>query len=144
MAYRAICVAVLLSILPIAGCGTVSNLARSLPEEGGRTPFGGVRQDMACIKQAAKGEVLIGPHAKPEGEQDPQVALMLLCAADVPFSFIGDVVTWPYTAAYSFINQPVPVPPVVQAAGSPPPQRADEPLPKPALIPTLKQPKELP
>src|SRR5262245_13022266 len=142
MAHRTCCVAVLLSILPIAGCGTVSNLARSLPEEGGRTPFGGVRHDVVCIKQAAKGELAVGAHAK--AEQEPQVALMLLCAADVPFSFVGDVVTWPYTAAYSFINQPVPVPPVIQAAGSPPPQRADETLPKPALIPTLKQPKELP
>jgi hypothetical protein len=40
---------------------------------------------------------------------------MLFCAADLPFSLIGDAVTWPYTAAYSFINQPIPTPPVTHA-----------------------------
>jgi hypothetical protein len=40
---------------------------------------------------------------------------MLFCAADLPFSLIGDVLTWPYAAAYSFINQPIPTPPVTPA-----------------------------
>jgi hypothetical protein len=47
---------------------------------------------------------------------------MLLYALDLPFSLMGDVVTWPYTAAYSFINQPVFVPPVTQALAEGPPQ----------------------
>jgi uncharacterized protein YceK len=121
MGYRAICVALLLSSLPLAGCGTVANLVKSPPQAGGKTPFGGVRQDVWCIQNAANGESPFWTHPKPDSEQHPQVGVMLLCAADLPLSFIGDVVTWPYTAAYSFINQPVPVPPVAQAPPIPPP-----------------------
>jgi hypothetical protein len=114
MAFRAICVALLLASLPSAGCGTVANLARSLPEEGGKSPFGGVRQDVSCIKKAANGESSFSTHPKSESEQHPQVARMLFCAADLPFSFLGDVVTWPYTKTYTYINQPIPTPPVIQ------------------------------
>ncbi len=122
MAFRAICIALLLSILPIAGCGTVVNLVSSRPAEGGKSPFGGVRQDECCIKKAANGEFGFRPCPKSESEQHPQVARMLLFAADLPFSLIGDLVTWPYTASYSFINQPVPTPPVTQATADPPRQ----------------------
>lgn len=115
MSFRAICVALLLSSLPIAGCGTVVNLSRSDPEGGGKTPFGGVRQDVSCIEKAASGEFGFKARREPEVEQHAQVALMLFCAADLPFSLIGDVVTWPYTAAYSCVNQPVPTPPVTLA-----------------------------
>ena len=115
MRYRAICFALLLSSLPLAGCGTVANLVKSRPEEGGKSPFGGVRQDVRCIEKASNGECGFGTHPKSESEQHPQVALMLLCAADLPLSLIGDVVTWPYTAAYSFINQPIPTPPMTLA-----------------------------
>ena len=136
MAFRAICVALLLSSLPIAGCGTVANLARPGPEEGGKSPFGGVRQDVECIETAANGEFGIRTHPKSESEQYPQVALMLFCAADLPFSLVGDVVTWPYAAAYSFINQPIPTPPVTQAQAEVRPQTSSpELLPKP-----MKQP----
>lgn len=114
MAYRAICVALLLSSLPIAGCGTVANLARQGPE-GGMTPFGGVAHDVRCVQEAKRGECDLGFHPQPGPGQYPQVALMLLCAADLPLSFIGDVVTWPYTATYSYINQPIPTPSVTQA-----------------------------
>src|SRR5271170_1053348 len=100
MAFRAIWVALLLSSLPIAGCGTVANLVSSRPEEGGKSPFGGVRQDMCCIQKAANGEFGCGTPPKSESKQQPQVAPMLFAAADLPFSLIGDVVTWPYTAAY--------------------------------------------
>src|SRR5689334_19660395 len=51
MTYRAICIALLLSCLPVMGCGTVSNLAHSRPGEG-RVPFGGVNQDLACLQSA--------------------------------------------------------------------------------------------
>lgn len=122
MAFRAIRVALLLSSLPIAGCGTVANLARSDLEEGGKSPFGGVRQDVSCIKKAENGELGVRTPPKTEAEQHPQVALMLLCAVDLPFSLIGDVVTWPYTATYSYINQPIPTPPVTMATAEGRPQ----------------------
>jgi hypothetical protein len=122
MAYRTLCVALLLSSLLIAGCGTVANLInKSPPEAGGKVPFGGVKQDLSCIHNAANGESPFGTHPKPDSEQHPQVGVMLLCAADLPLSLVGDVVTWPYTAAYSYINQPVPVPPVAQAPPIPTP-----------------------
>ncbi|HEU5407433.1 MAG TPA: YceK/YidQ family lipoprotein, partial [Nitrospira sp.] len=76
-------------------------------------PFGGVRQDVSCIKKAASGEVACTPCSK--SEQYRLTALSLFCAADLPFSLIGDVVTWPYTATYCYINQPTPSPPVTQA-----------------------------
>ncbi len=44
---------------------------------------------------------------------------MVLAAADLPFTLIGDVATWPYAAAYFAINQPVPVPPVIHATAAP-------------------------
>jgi hypothetical protein len=67
---------------------------------------------VSCIKKAENGEFGFKTHSDSESEHYPQVALQLFCAADLPFSLIGDVVTWPYTAAYSFINQPIPTPPV--------------------------------
>ena len=116
MVFRAIHVALLVSILPIAGCGTVVNLVRPGPEQGGKTPFGGVRQDVRCIEKGSIEDWESGP----EPHSPPQAAVMLCCAADLPFSFIGDVLTWPYTAGYTWINQPVPVPPVIQAPPGPP------------------------
>src|SRR4051812_28079245 len=99
MAFRTIRVALLLSILPAAGCGTVANLARQKPGQGGVSPFGGVRQDVDCIQKAVNGEGGFRAQPKSESEQSPQRALMLFCVADLPLSLIGDVVTWPYTAA---------------------------------------------
>ena len=141
MASRAICVALLLSSLLIAGCGTVANQVDSSPE--GKTPFGGVRQDMSCIKKAANGELAFKTHAKSEPAQYPQAALMLFCAADLPFSLIGDVVTWPYAAAYSFINQPVPTPPVTLVPAVlpqlPAPRQEKDPAGPPQLTPKEKE-----
>jgi hypothetical protein len=71
---------------------------------------------------AANGEFAFKTPPKAEPEQYPQVALMVFCAADLPFSCIGDVVTWPYTAAYSFINQPVPTPAMMPPTAEPRPQ----------------------
>lgn len=126
MASRAIRVALLFSILPVAGCGTVANLAEQKPGEGGVSPFGGVRQDLACLEKARTGELGYRTHPRTKSDHYPQRALMLFCAADLPLSLIGDVMTWPYTAAYSYINQPVPTPPVLVA---------DPPLPSPMPIP---------
>lgn len=126
MAFRASCVALLIASLPIAGCGTVANLARPGPDEGGKSTFGGVRHDVWCIRKAANGDFGLRRHTQSESERYPQVVLMLFCAADLPLSLIGDLVTWPYTAAYTFINQPIPPPvvvanpPVIQAIPTPP------------------------
>jgi uncharacterized protein YceK len=146
MAFRTICVALLLSSLLIAGCGTVANLVKPGPVEGGKTPFGGVSQDVDCLKTTASGDFDLSKHPNSEAEQLPQVALMLLCAADLPFTLIGDVLTWPYTAAYSIINQPVPVPPVIQdPAGLPPQTSPSHVLPAPAEQPqVLPKPMEQP
>jgi uncharacterized protein YceK len=119
MAFRAICIALLCSSLPIVGCGTVANLATPGPEGGGKTPFGGVRQDVTCMKNAANGESPLGIRHEPGSQPHPQVAPLLFAAADLPLSFIGDVVTWPYTASYTWINQPIPVPPVLQPPVAP-------------------------
>jgi uncharacterized protein YceK len=138
MAFRAICVAVLLTSLPFAGCGTVANLVVTCPEEGGKTPFGGVRQDVSCMNKAASAEFGYRTPPKSELEQCRQTALMAFWAADLPFSLIGDVVTWPYTAAYTCINQPLPAPPVPSAPATATggPQTAPlEPLPEPKKAP---------
>jgi uncharacterized protein YceK len=135
MAFRAICVALLLTSLPVAGCGTVANLVGSPPAQGGKTPFGGVRHDVASLEEAASGDFSVGAHGKGPSDH-PQILPMVFCAADIPFSFVGDVVTWPYTAAYSFINQPIPIPPITQATVEGPPQNAPpEALPEPRIMP---------
>jgi hypothetical protein len=135
MAVRAVNAAFLLSILLIAGCGTAANLVKPGPEKGGdgKCPFGGVNQDMECIQTAANGELGFRKQPRAGGEQYPQTALILFCAVDLPFSFIGDVVTWPYTSAYTFINQPIPVPAVLQGQLAPPPPPG-QPAPAPLVV----------
>jgi uncharacterized protein YceK len=128
MSSRHFSLALLLSSLPLAGCGTVANLARS-PDEDGKIPFGGVKQDLTCIKKSANGES--GTHA---GEY-PQVALMLLCVADLPFSLVGDVVMWPYTVAFTRINEPVPTPTLTIASPPVTPGQSPIMLPDPTKIP---------
>ena len=71
MTFRAICVALLITSPPIAGCGTVANLARPGPA-GGKTPFGGVSHDVAYISTGTTGD------GKAESEQLPQAALKLV------------------------------------------------------------------
>jgi uncharacterized protein YceK len=136
MAYRAVCIALLLVCLPIAGCGTVTNLANTRTEEGGTSPFGGVKQDMACIHKAANGEFGVRTHPKSEAEKYPQAVLMLFCAADLPFSLIADVVMWPYTVSYTCINRPLPTPPVILT----PAEVRSESLPSGPLPTPMKQP----
>lgn len=115
MTFRAICVALLLSSLLVTGCGTITNTISSRPEEL-KDPFGGVHRDMSCIRKAANGDGRLRAHDSTESESYPKVAVMLLCAVDLPFSLVGDVVMWPYTVAYNYVNQPVPAAPVVMAA----------------------------
>jgi uncharacterized protein YceK len=109
MNFRKACVGFLLSCLPIAGCGTIANVATPNPLV--KTPFGGVQHDVREIQQAANGDTS-NPNA--ESEHYHRVLVMAFCAADLPLSLIGDVVMWPYTVIYSFINEPLPVPPVIQ------------------------------
>lgn len=122
MTLRAIGVGLLLGSLPIAGCGTVANLARPGPN-GGKIPFGGVRHDVSSIDKTANGGCGCTPGSPPE--QYRQVALKVFCTADLPLSFIGDVVTWPYTATYTYINQPPPIPPMKLAPPPPVSQVTD-------------------
>jgi uncharacterized protein YceK len=138
MSFRTICVALLLSSLPVTGCGTVTNLVRQQPGAGGVSPFGGVRQDLSCIQKAADGEVGFKTHPKSESEQYPQRALMLFCAVDLPLSLIGDILTWPYTVTYTFINQPVPTPPVIIPPYAVPP--GPVPVPSPPATPPMPTP----
>jgi uncharacterized protein YceK len=143
MAFRAIRVALLLSALVIAGCGTGVNLVRPGPA-GGKVPFGGVSQDLDGFHKAADGNSCFGKHPKAGQEQQPQVAPLLFFAADLPFSFLGDVVTWPYTASYTFINQPIPVPPLILAPDSLPPQGTTNVQPQTYPAETLPTPRKLP
>ena len=143
VAYRVVRVALLLSALPVAGCGTVANLAKQKPGQGGVSPFGGVRHDVWCINKAATGELGLRTHPKSGSEHDSQTALVLLCAADLPLSLIGDIVTWPYTVIYTYINQPPPVPPVTVAPPPPPPVPAES-EPQTSPPERLPEPRKLP
>jgi uncharacterized protein YceK len=122
MAYRAICVALLLSTVPLAGCGTIGNLARpGPPVGGGKVPFGGVQLDQEHIQQASA--------------EDSKKRL--LWVADLPLSLIGDVVTWPYTATYTYINESAEQP-ALAIAGPPQPGAPQPPLQPGTPIPTPK------
>jgi uncharacterized protein YceK len=114
MAFRAIYFGLILALCN-AGCGTVANLAHSNAEEGGRSPFGGVRHDVAGIEKALNGESRASLDPLSDSDEYPRYGLLLACGVDLPFSVLGDTLTWPYTAAYSYVNQPVPVPPMTQA-----------------------------
>src|SRR5437763_439419 len=102
MAFRGTCAALVLSSLFVAGCGTVANLVKP-GADGGKTPFGGVQEDEWWINEAANGECVVGSDRK--SAEHPQLALMLFYAVDLPFTYVGDVLTWPYSAAYTFINE---------------------------------------
>ena len=115
MAFRTICLAVVLSILPIAGCGTISNVVRARPDAGGKVPFGGVKHDLWSMKKTANGEFGFGKQPSADSERYPHLALLIFCAADLPFSLFGDIMTWPYTVVYTYVNQPTPTPPVIIA-----------------------------
>lgn len=148
MTVRAMCVGLLVAAVSSAGCGTVANLARSRPGSGGKAPFGGVRQDVWCLRAAASGEPVFRSHPAWASRHYPRAVLLLCCAADVPLSFAADVATWPYTAAYTYINQPIPVPPII-VTGPPAPPPAPDPLvaqppPETAPLPTTTPPGALP
>jgi hypothetical protein len=144
MGYRAIYGALLLASLPIAGCGTVTNLVCAPPEDGGKSPFGGVRQDVSCIQKAANGESGFSTHPESDWEQYRQTALMLCYFTDLPFTLFGDLVTWPYTASYTCINQPVATPPVTQVPTPPVTQATPESRVQTSPLESLPAPKKLP
>jgi hypothetical protein len=107
------------------------------------------------MRAAANGESVFRSHPEWVSKYYPRAILMLACAADLPLSFIADLASWPYTAVYSYINQPIPVPPVVitnspvpQATPAPP---VGQPLPippgappVPAPVPPMTQPAPAP
>lgn len=117
MTSHAIRVALLLSVLSAAGCGTAANLVGAGP--GKKVPFGGVAHDVRRLTEVRDGDFTVGWGGH-EWEPQPhqRVGLMVLCAADLPLSLVGDVVTWPYARAYTYINQPTDYPPIAVA---PPP-----------------------
>lgn len=132
MKFRALSGALLLAVLSATGCGTMANLAHSNSDQGGRIPFGGVKRDMAAIHKSSGEEPGPVTHRKCQSEQYPHEMLTFLCAVDLPFSLVGDLLTWAYTSAYTTVNAPVPVPPVTFAA-------APATLPLPAAPPAMKQ-----
>jgi hypothetical protein len=58
-----------------------------MQRDGGAASFGGVQHDADRIKSAENAGAIF------------------LCAADVPLSFIGDLVMWPYTVAFTYVNR---------------------------------------
>ena len=111
MAFRTLSVAWLLSSLSITGCGTVANLAKPGPEEGGKTPFGGVQHDVACLKAAEDGEGGLTAHPKSGPGQHPQVALAIFYAADLPLCLVPfSVPSWRRGGCGSSLDGGCPVP----------------------------------
>ena len=94
------------------------------------SPFGGVSHDARCVLRQMGKKRRNTPQVG-AGAISPGGTNASFCAADLPFSLIGDVVTWPYVAAYCYINQPIPVPPVNQAP------------PLPMTAPTLPMPQAM-
>jgi uncharacterized protein YceK len=144
MAFRARSFAVLLAGTFIAGCGTVGNLAKPGPLPNGPIPFGGVQHDLASIQKTADADTGADAHPVSDAEHYRRTAVRVLCAVDLPLSLVGDVVTWPYTQSYVYINQPVPLPPLVipppvpttgPAAGDVPPEDPLDVLPEPRVLP---------
>lgn len=132
MISRAICVA-LLAALPASGCGTVANLSHTNPEEGGRVPFGGVKRDLAALHPPAAP---VGPREHDTSDANyARRTSAVWSAVDLPFSFVGDLVTWPYVRVYTIVNAPVPVPPVTFADPTGAPLQPLAPVPKPMPIP---------
>lgn len=102
MSCRAIRTTLFLLTLPAAGCGTVANLAGTGP--GKKVPFGGTQHDLACLRRATAGDDAgLGLHA-PDGTP-ARAGEVLLWTADLPLSLVADLVAWPYTRAYTCINQ---------------------------------------
>jgi uncharacterized protein YceK len=118
MTARAIRVALLFAALSTAGCGTAGNLIGAGP--GKKVPFGGVRRDVQCLTEVRDGEVTLRTGREWEPLRHEQHLLMVLCAADLPFSLIGDVISWPYTRTYSYINQPNDIPALLVVPPAPP------------------------
>ncbi len=146
MTFRVVCVVLGLTILPLTGCGTTANLMRLYPEQNGKIPFGGVKQDMWCLAMAANGESNCCPGPVAGCNEVSPRAAMFWCAVDLPFSCIGDLLTCPYVMGYRFINQPIPIPPVPQvqlfpvAKPQPYPIKATNPSYSNTKQPDTKQP----
>lgn len=114
MSYRMLGMALVLTSLSTVGCGTAVNLVRH-GSEGGKVPFGGVQHDLdtfhetqAAAPTTAMGDTTTLTHFVNLGRR-------IFFVVDLPLSLIADTITWPYTSAYTFINEPVALPPILQA-----------------------------
>ncbi len=110
MTARAIRVALLFAVVSSAGCGTAGNLVGAGP--GKKVPFGGVKRDLQCLTEVRDGDVALRTGQEWEPSRHEHHLMMVLCAADLPFSLLGDVISWPYTRVYSCINEPTDYPPI--------------------------------
>lgn len=119
MTARVIRVALLTAALATVGCGTAGNLVGAGP--GKKVPFGGVKRDLQCLTEVRDGGVTLRTGEEWEPLRHEQHLLMLLCAADLPFSFVGDVISWPYTRTYAYINAPTDYPAILVTAPPPVP-----------------------
>jgi uncharacterized protein YceK len=77
--------AVLVSALPLSGCGTIRNLSSESP-----SPYGGVEK---CLNDP----VHVNPGANLQGQG--VLVLLALLAADLPLSFLADTLTLPYVCS---------------------------------------------
>jgi uncharacterized protein YceK len=75
--------AVLLSALPLAGCGTIGNLASDSP-----SPYGGVGKDIDWFTT---------PPPDQKDKRDPR--LIFLLAPDLALSLLADTLTLPYVCS---------------------------------------------
>ena len=145
MNVRATTAVLLLACLASAGCGTVANLCTAGPRRAAASPSVASSTTSRTFRNRPAGTPTSRRTAR---DNYPRTALTLLCAVDLPFSFVGDVITWPYTASFTYVNQPAPfapiqiLPPLLPAAApaEAPPEMRPQPLPPPLPV----QPKKMP
>ena len=77
--------------LALCGCGTMHNMSGGSPY----TPYGGVRQDVKQVGQAARQATEAGSPR----EFGKAIATGTLSALDAPLSAVGDTVTLPRVLA---------------------------------------------
>jgi uncharacterized protein YceK len=92
---RRLAVAVL--VVGLSGCGTAANTLWWAPFEGGQRVYGGVRAEVGVLRDGLSG--------KSDTSSAPDRAGLVLIAADLPLSAVGDTLTLPYTIPTAILNQ---------------------------------------
>ena len=97
-------------LVSVTGCGTVANFWPGPCGVGGKWPYGGVGIDVAM---AAMAPVMALNPSEPTSLADRLWMLVLApcgCALDLPFSFVADTLTLPFTvkATFSRLMNPAP------------------------------------